>query len=330
MEAFRLGDVRAEPAEIRFGSLGELYLPDSSPIKVPIIVVRGKSDGPTLYVGSTMHGPEMTGAEVIRRITREHVDPKKLRGTIVALPITNPLAFSNHTMNTPQDWYNLNRVFPGNPTGPTSFRLADLLIQQCVSKCDYVMDFHANPSPAMCFSITKESNKTAVYKKSLALAEAFGITNIRMKLSLEPHRAGTLTDVVQGLGKPSLTVELLYWRRIDDTAVKVGVRGTLNIMKHLEMIDGKPEPQSDIWVKKGALSRTEVTATKGGLVYPKAEPGGAVKKGAVIAEIRNPYGDVVEAVKSPVDGFVLAYPMLGNQAVATGDSGAVIGFAELG
>ena len=326
MTHLRIGNVSVGPSQIKFGSLGEIFLPDSSSVRIPLIVVNGSRSGPILWISSTMHGTELTGAEVIRRITRELITPRKLRGAIVALPIVNPLAFHHHSMNTPQDEYNLNRVFPGSPTGSTSFRMADLLFKEGVLKCDYLLDFHANPIPAMPFSIVKETSEPNISQKSIAMAKAFGITTIQMEYRHEPQRTGTITERAGMQRKPALTVELLYWRRIDPTAVNVGVRGTLNILKHLDMIDGRIEKQTEVEIITGDLSRVEVTANKGGIVHTLIEPGQWVKKGERIAEIYDPYGDIVEKVNSPLRGFILAFPFLGNQAVATGDTIAFVGF----
>jgi len=322
---FTVGDVTVRQGEIGFGGLGEISLPDTTSIKIPLIVVNGSHNGPTLMLSSTIHGTELAGAEVIRRITREIVKPQDLRGKIIALPIGNPLAFSAHTANTPQDCFNLNRVFPGSPTGSTTDRLADAITANAVSKSDLIIDFHANPDPAMCFTIT-ERYRPDVDRKVIAMAEAFGITNIMTTPELEPHVVGTLDEVAANFGLPALVVELLYWRRQNPIAVNVGVRGALNVMKKFKMLDGPVEKQTDTPVVNGTLSRVEVTADRGGIVHPTREIAQWVKKGEAVAKILNPYGDVVSKVLSPVNGFMLAYPLLGNQAVTSGDHVAFIGF----
>jgi predicted deacylase len=330
MTTVNIGNLAVKPGEIGFGSLGEIFLPDSSKVSIPLIVVNGLEKGPTLWISSTMHGTELTGAEVIRRLTRELISPKSLRGAIVALPIVNPLAFNYHMMNTPQDLYNLNRVFPGSPTGLTSSRLANLLVREGISKCDYIVDFHANPGPAMCFGIIKKFGRD-IDMKAMAMAKAFGITLIQIEHRYESHRTGTIIDAAADLGKPALVVELLYWRRIDSAAVDVGVRGLMNIMKHLGMLEGLPEPQVGTKIiEEDNLSRVEITANKGGIVHMYKEAGEWVRKGEKIASIINPYGDTVEEIVSPVNGFILAFPLLGNQAVATGDIIAFVGFQKNG
>jgi predicted deacylase len=120
-------------------------------------------------------------------------------------------------------------------------------------------------------------------------------------------------------GKPSIVVELVSWRQIDHEGVEAGVRGTLNVLKRLGMIGGAEEPQSGVATLSGRLTRTEAMATKGGLVHFMKALTDPVRQGEVIALIRNPHGDIVEEITSPVDGWVLAFPMMRNQAAATGD-----------
>ncbi len=318
MSALSVGNVSVEPGKIGFGALTTAYLPDSTPVNVPLIVVHGAEQGPVLWLSAAMHGPEITGTEVIRRITREVIDPRKLRGSIIAVPLVNPFAVHQHQMSAPQDGYNMNRVFPGQVNGLLTHRIAYQVLRSGVSHADFLIDFHANPTPAIQFAIYR-NQPAAVGAKAKAMADAYGITTIQLKLENEPHRSGTLPDSAQAEGKPAITIELLAWRRILEDSVRSGVRGTLNVMKHLGMIDGKIEPQSDVPVIPGNLSRVEIAAEKGGLVHMLRNAGDPIAKGDLLAHIVNPYGDIVEEIKSPVDGWILAYPLISSQCVATGD-----------
>lgn len=263
--------------------------------------------------------------EVIRRLTREAVDPARLRGTIVAAPLLNPFSFHQHQMLTPQDGYNLNRVFPGDRSMLLSHRLA-AQIADLAKACDVFLDFHANPTPALQFSIIKHSGNDALWERSRALAEAFGITTIQMIPTHERHRMGTFTDYVQDRGKPCLVLELIAWRRLDPVSLDAGVRGTMNVMRHLGMLHGDIERQSGFPIIDGRLSRIELTANRGGLVNTLKDAGDPVREGERIGLIRNLWGDVVEEVQAPRDGWILAWPLLGNQAVTTGDILTFIAF----
>jgi len=206
-----------------------------------------------------------------------------------------------------------------------SHRLA-AQITRLVDPCDACIDFHANPTPAMQFSIVKHGGDAALWERSLAMARAFGITTIQMIPTHERHRTGTFTDYVQDRGKPCLVLELIAWRRLDPVSLETGVRGTLNVMRLLDMLDGDIEPQRGIRIIEGPLSRIELTANRGGLVHPLKDVGDAIREGETIALVRDLWGEVVEEVRAPRTGWLLAWPLLGNQAVTTGDILAFIAF----
>lgn len=300
-------------------------LADGTPVTLPLIVINGNSEGPCLWMGAILHGPEMAAYEVIRRVARDLVDPGKLRGSLVAVPILNPLAFRAAQMHTPEDGYNLNRLFPGRQDGFLGEQMADTIMRELIAPCDYVIDFHANPHPAMAFTL-RFAGSTTAHERTQALATAFGLTEIEMRLANEQHRTGTITEACLYQGKAALAVELIGWRRISDESTAIGVRGTLNVMRSLGMVDGVQEPQVDTKVIPGALSRVEVNMHRGGIVEFLQSPGDQVTAGTVIALIRNGFGDVQEEVRSPLDGFILAYPLISNQASTNGEAVAFIAY----
>ncbi len=319
VKSFAIGDVVAAPGSRAKGKLGTLYLSNGSAVDIPVMVVNGAKDGPVLWVSAAMHGQEMSGIGVVWELLRNAVDPASLKGTLVGAPLVNPLSFNGGTYFTPLDGYNINRVFPGDPRGLTTARLADMVVQQGVKKADFLIDFHANPEPAMSFAIIKESKDREVWDASRAMADVFGLTTVEMILKFEAHRMGTLTDTAIELRKPSITIELVPWRRISPVAVHIGVRGVLNVMKHLKMVSGTVEAQTETLVIGGRMTRTEATANRGGLLVGLKQPGEKVVKGEAVARIVDHFGDTVEDIVSPVDGWLLALPWLDNQAANTGD-----------
>ncbi len=316
----RIGDVIAMPGKVAFGGVPCAYLPDATPVSIPVIVVNGSEDGPVLLVTAATHGLEIGGTEVIRQLTREILDPSKMRGALVAVPIVNPFAYWAARMNTPQDEYNLNRVFPGGADQLLSHRIADVIMKEFVAKADYLVDIHSNVTPSIPFTIVRRTEDEGINAACTKMAEAFGLTTVEMVLKLEQHRTGTLSDSALADGKPSIVIELIDTRRMNPRAVKMGVRGMLNVMKVLGMIDGEVDPgQVELPVYKGNFVRMEITANKGGLVHLGKDAGDAVSKGDVLATLRDPYGNVVDEVRSPVNGYVLAFPLREIQAVATGN-----------
>jgi hypothetical protein len=325
MRTLDIAGISVPPGQRGLGKVACGELPDGTVVYQPLIIVNGSSDGPLLWLGAGLHGTEVPGMEVIRRVTREAVDLRRLRGGIIAAPLLNPFSFHQHQMLTPQDGYNLNRVFPGDGSMLLSHRLA-AQITRLVDPCDACIDFHANPTPAMQFSIVKHGGDEALWERSRAMARAFGITTIEMIPTHERHRTGTFTDYVQDHGKPCLVLELIAWRRFDPVSLETGVRGTLNVMRLLDMLDGDIEPQRGVPIVEGPLSRIELTANRGGLVHPLKDAGDAITEGETIALVRDLWGEVAEEVRTPRTGWLLAWPLLGNQAVTTGDILAFIAF----
>src|SRR5665647_76764 len=152
------------------------------------------------------------------------------------------------------------------------------------------------PDPAMCYAIIKESADQEVWNRSRTMAKAFGITTMEMVLKFEAHRTGTMTDTAGKMGKPVLVVESTPWRRVSPVTVRVGVRGTLNVMKTLGMIDGEVEPQTEIQVVEGRVTRTEITANRGGPLRTFRAAGDPISKGDLLAQVVNGYGDPVEDI----------------------------------
>ena len=326
MGNLHFGDLSIKPGELVKGKLGTFYLSDGTAVDIPLMAIQGLQDGPTLWLGAAMHGQEISGIPVIWEIIKHQVNPDTLRGTIVGAPIINPFSFNGRTYFTPEDGYNINRVFPGDPKGLLTHRLANLIYEQGIKKSDFIIDFHCNMASAMCFSIIDEPGDQKVYDQYKAMAQAFGITIIEAKLENEAHRTGLMSDEAALLGKPVVTVELIPWRSIDPLAIEVGVRGTLNVMKTLGMIDGHIEPQDGIQVINGNLSRTEIIASRGGLVIEFVEVGERIKEGQTIGQVVNLYGEMVENIVSTVDGWLLAWPMIHNQAAGTGEMVAFIAY----
>lgn len=318
----RVGDVAAYPGELRFGTLQLGYLNDSTPLTAPIMVMNGSGSGPVLWLGCAVHGIEIAGCEVIRQLMREILEPRALRGAVVAAPILNLLAFRASERHNPLDRRDMNRVFSAAELS-ASVVLADTLYSAGVSHADVVVDYHSCNPPSINFTIVPGA-EGKVAEQSLDLARAYGVT---VCYGEHDYGGGTLTTRAVRDGKPAVVVELTFSRRIERSTVLSGVRGTLNIMKRLGMIEGEIEPQSDILVLDGLYRYRTVSVTRGGLVALLKDVGDAVRAGEPIALLRNPYGDIVEEVRSPVDGYVIAFPMAGNQALGTGDKLAYLAYS---
>ena len=321
---FTIGTARCESGAVATGYLESVYLYDGSRLRVPLIVVHGAEAGKVLWVGSTVHGDEIPGCEVIRRLTKQVLDPARMRGTVVAAPVQHPLSFFTSTRNTPHDGVNINRVFPGNPQGTVTERFAHDLFQDGLMRADVILDIHSNAPGAVSFNIVRTGRSGPAWDAQWALAEAFGISIAVGRLG-QTGLTGMLQDACLDAGKPSLTVELSGGHFWEETSVQAGVTGVLNVMKFLEMIDGAPEPQTAVQVIPGRLTnRHYLNCSTGGLVRPLRPLGSQVRRNDPVVAVDDVFGNELEVLTSPIDGWVITYPVSQNRTAVSGDTLAFV------
>ena len=321
----RVGDLVCAPGELAKGSLLAGYERDGAELRVPTLVMNGAADGPSLYVGALVHGNELAGVEVVRRLMREAVDPSRLRGAIIAVPIQNPLAYRSSTYHSLEDGLNANRIFPGDKHETLTNRAIAAVTEHALDQCAYVVDLHCNAEDSILFNFTRwEDSDTG--RANVEMSEAFGFTTVlsqpkRQGFGFEERLVGLLADTALAEGKPCITVELTPTHNWWEPALGAGVKGMLNVLKHLDMLDGEIEAQdAELPIIKQILGpQLRVTPDRGGLVHPQVPVGTWVEQGQVVVLIRDPWGDVIEEIKSPAAGYVLAYPHHGNHAAASGD-----------
>ena len=187
----------------------------------------GGGEGPTVGVVAGTHGDEPLTVETVRRLLLE-LEALPLRGTVRAISCTNTYALQTLTRNTPVDWANLNRVFPGHPDGTFSEQLAHAIWTQ-IQTCDYLIDFHGSGN---------DSTVDYVYVHgSIPLAGAFGCEILRDA----PAHPGSLSKVATDHGIPTLVSELGGGQQRNMHYLEKGIRGGLNVLKHLDMLEGEPE-----------------------------------------------------------------------------------------
>ena len=310
----KFGNLVAKPGEIKTGLLRGVDL-DFPKIDFPVIIANGSFDGPVLSITAAIHGTEITGVEIIRRVLTEEIDVKKLHGAIIAVPATNPLAFSWHEHATPQDRTNMAMVYPGDPNGTITRRMAHIVWTEIVSKTEYNIDLHHCGWPGLsyvwCKSELAKDPKTA--DKAMGMAKAVGLTLMHQGPVpfWGPGNYGSLTDQTMMKGIPSVTIELdVPMGRIVNEIAESGVLGTLNAMRYLGMTDGEIKKQpKNIRVVPGEFTMRMdkiPESTKPGVRIFKKQPGEPIKKGEVIAIVYDIYGEKMEEVKALIDCYMWA------------------------
>jgi uncharacterized protein len=310
-----LRELEKKPGAVQNAQISVAKLPDGTDIQMPIFVGEGNEPGPTLLMTALIHGVEIGGYDVIRRLILEEINFNDVKGRIVAVPIVNPLALNVANRFTPQDSMDLNRVFPGNANGTISQRIAHILADRIVKEVDYVIDFHSCNPPSEVFTIVLPEGDKEVKETSWGMAEAFGAITVAPAQNV----SGTFSGYLASIGKPGITPELVFSRRFDKHSSDAGVIGTLNVMKYLGMLKGDTQPLPNVIKFSERFLYTATFSNVGGFVYFRKNIGDKVVKEEVFATVKNSWGEDIEELRSPVTGTIIAYPMAGNQAVTTGD-----------
>lgn len=323
---FSVGDIKARPGSIESGYLTRVEERDGTFVGVPTIVVNGAEDGPVLSMIAGTHPNEQGPIDAVRHLVKGALDPKKIKGAVVVVACANPLGFQHGQYISPNDGVNIYLTYPGDKNGSITRRIAATIWEEVGLKSDCVIDFHSNYKPCLMFSYMSNIEDKATLKRTYSLAKAAGLTIIFSDEKLYPASRGVqgITDLLMREGIPGFTFEVQASNDIDPDSVRVAVRGVQNVMKALKMLPGEPEPHPEIKVLDGGYCfYGMVKANRAGLVEKIARPGEKLTKGTVVARIHNLFGDEVEAIKAPVDGYLWSYPLrtwiaLQTQAVETG------------
>ncbi|MFW5924706.1 MAG: succinylglutamate desuccinylase/aspartoacylase family protein [Myxococcota bacterium] len=291
-----IGGVPIEPGERATIDLPVAGLYTHGDLTMPVRVVRGKKPGPTLFVSAAIHGDEINGVEIIRRLLRTRA-LGRLRGTLIAVPVVNVFGFIGHSRYLP-DRRDLNRSFPGSNHGSLASRLADLFIKEVVTNSTHGIDLH---TAAVHRSNLPQLRVTLSVEGVEPLARAFGAP-----LILDANvRDGSLRWSVYDRGVPLLVYEGGEALRFDEVAIRVGLRGVMGVMHALDMLPtprSKPRRPVEPLVSR---SSTWVRAPQSGVLRTRVALGTWVEEGTLIGTIGDPFGDTDVEVHASAAGLVV-------------------------
>ena len=261
-------------------------------IQVPIFIERGKKAGPVLLLLGGVHGDEINGVEIVRRIIRKGIN-KPSSGTIICIPVFNIFGFLNLSRKFP-DGRDLNRVFPGSSKGSLASQFAYEFTKEIAPFVDYVIDFHSGGGNRVNMAQTRCVLKD---EKTLELAKVFGAPFIINSKQISKSIRATFHD----MGKTSLLFEggksMLY----DEEAIQYGVRGAKNVIRFLKMRKWKRAPfDKPIVIKKSKWLR----ASHSGMFHIRIKNGQWVTKKTVLGIITDPFGDFEKKVYAPFDCYI--------------------------
>jgi uncharacterized protein len=293
MRVVKIAGEEIKPGEFKEININIARLPSHTVIDTPIYVSRAHEDGPVLALMAGMHGDEINGLEIVRRILDGGLHQPK-RGTVVCMPIVNVYGFLNFSREVP-DGKDVNRSFPGNKNGSLASRVAHNITRQIIPYIDYGVDFHTGGAMRTNYPQVRAMLSN---EKNLELANAFSAP-----FTLDsPFRPNSLRREASKKGKNIIVYEGGESLRFDQQAIEEGIEGTLRLMKYLNMIDWAPEPKVE---NKIIWSSTWVRAKYAGLFQPSVRSGQLVHKGEWIGTITDPFGEFKHQIKAPETAYVI-------------------------
>ena len=264
------------------------------PVFIPVIVTHGVEEGPALFITAAIHGDEINGIEIVRRLVTK-INPEELRGSVLCVPVVNIFGFYTMSRNLP-DRRDLNDAFPGIQKGSPTSRVAYILFEEIIKKCDYGIDIHTPQVKRIEMPHTEAdlSNRDAHQ-----LARAFGTPVIINTAGPEKslQNSATSADI------PTIVFSGGEVLRFHENVTEQGVAGIRNVLAYLNMIEfERKKPEYSIIVQESRSVQTQY----GGILYVNVHPGGLVYQNDLLARVTNPFGRDVELIKAPETGLIIS------------------------
>ena len=285
---------------------------DGSDVTIPVMAIGGATDGPRIVLMGAQHGDEYSGWNVMRAVFAS-VTPEQVRGTIIGLPISNPFAFFCEARVNKLDYefLNLNRIWPGNPEGFLSQRMAHIIFDQCLRYATHIIDFHEGGRDFLARYIIvggTEKIRAKVQVPEMEMARWFGqgipiYDTSTTEEMLRLGRAGTLSEAAGSLGIPVLVPEIGGGGRVWDRFQLDGLRGTRNVLIGLKMIDGAIEGNEAEQLV--APATTWARPSHGGFLVNRVDLGAIMAEGDPLGDLFDPFGKIVETLRAPYRSVIL-------------------------
>jgi predicted deacylase len=284
------------PGQTRFIEIDVARLPSGTLIHMPIHVFRSEVPGPCILFSGGLHGDEINGVEIVRRIIDSSWINNLKCGTVIALPIINVHGFNQFSRDVP-DGKDVNRSFPGSPDGSLASIVANLLTTKILPHVDFGIDFHTGGASRTNYPQTRYAPKD---NRAAAIAEDFAAPYTLHSGLI----SGSLRSTAHDLGVPIVVFEGGESLRFDRFAIKEAIKGVKRVLLKQGMIDIKPPKTKEQLLLKNS---TWVRAEASGLFVPNRVSGKKVSEGQIIGKIDNPYNQFSQSVHSPKDGYIIGH-----------------------
>jgi predicted deacylase len=275
---------------------------DYTDMVIPVEVIRGRKPGPTMFVSAAIHGDEINGVEIIKRLLgRSGITA--LHGTLIAVPIVNVFGFNTNSRYLP-DRRDLNRCFPGNHQGSLASVMAHLFMEEVVSRCTHGIDLHTG---AIHRTNLPQIRADLGDRDTRKLAESFGVPVIINSST----RDGSLREAAANLGIQMLLYEGGEALRYDEKAIQTGLQGILAVMRNIGMLPMLKTPRRKPGVHVFTANRsTWVRAPASGSLSTRIRPGSRVMEGDVLGVLSDPFGEGRVEVRASKTGIVIGMSVI--------------------
>lgn len=299
------GQLVAPGERLRF-DLPAALLPTGTQLQIPITVVNGMKAGPRLWLSAAVHGDELNGVEIIRRVLDRLKDPLRT-GAVIAVPIVNVFGFIGQSRYLP-DRRDLNRCFPGSPRGSLASRMAHLFMTKIVACSTHGIDLH---TASLDRSNLPQVRGDMTDPQTRRVAEAFGAPAMLHSSA----RTGSLRAAASRRGLPAIVFEGGESQRFNEAVIDVGVRGIFSVMRELGMISKSPGGKR---VPSALLKESSwIRAKRGGLLRLTVSEGATVEAGQDMGTVADPFGADGVRIRAPFRGLVIG--KTNNPVVHGGD-----------
>jgi len=290
-----IGDTEVAPGSRAVVDLPVADLYTHTRMTMPVHVIHGRHPGPTVFITAALHGDELNGIEIIKRLLKQS-SLRRLRGCLVAVPIVNVFGFINRSRYLP-DRRDLNRAFPGREEGSIAARIAHIVATEIVAVADYGVDLHTG---AVGRTNLPQIRANLRDPKVRRLAEAFG-SPVVIDSSL---RDGSLRKYAAEQGVPVIVYEAGEALRFDELSVRAGVRGIGRVLRVLDMLPERKRPTPPIQPVR-ANTTSWVRSPSSGMFRSSCRLGSRVRQGQELGQVSDPFGEFSVEVLAPGSGLVI-------------------------
>ncbi|MCS4306320.1 putative deacylase [Rheinheimera pacifica] len=303
------------------------YVAQEGDIKLPVTVINGLAEGPVLLLAAGTHGDEFPAMFALQKLAQE-LNPQELKGTVVIIHLANLDGFHAHRLAlNPKDEKNLNREFPGSKTGTATEQIAELLTREFISRIDFFIDMHSGSSNQKLLDHVYSPfvGDKKLDEMTFKFAKATGMKHIIMygDRPRDPNNSISFPNTAMTRGKPALTTEIGHLGQRDNASIDYALTVARNALYFLAMVPGKAEPNEEVIIYK---TIDYVNSEFDGFFTPLVTIGDSVKKGTVVGQVTDYFGNPVQTLQSASVGTVLMINE--TPPVKSGESAVAIGVVK--